>query len=212
MTNAMPLVGLAQGSKMDFGKWFRTTLVVFLVSLCLISAGCSFASFTAAVEADLPVVIQMVSNITNIVAPGISGVIVTSGTLALASLKILCGTPAIGASKCDATSLVGQYQVATDPSMKTTLLQKIQAALSAVNSQINNMLSLATNLPPYIGAAIAVALGVALETVTLLISLIPKLTSKNFSVTRAQYPAHPNSLKKRFNAAIGVQFPSAVVN
>lgn len=218
MTSAMPLFTIS-GPRLGSQRWLNCVLIVTLLSLCLILAGCSFANFTAAAEADIPVVIQMITNITNIVAPGVSAGIVAAGTLAVASLTILCGTPAIGASKCDATSLVGQYQLATDSGIKATLLQKIDAALTAVNSQVGNMLALAKGLNPSIGAAIVTAVGVALSTVTLLLTLIPvslnaRLGAKGwiFHTTRAQYPEKPDSLKARYNAAIGTQWPTAVVH
>jgi hypothetical protein len=179
--------------------------------------GCSFSSFTAAAEADLPVVVQMVTNITNIVAPGVSAAIQAAGGIALASLQIACGSPAIGATKCDPTSLIGQYQAATDTATKTTILQKIQAALAAANAHITDMLNLAKGLSPTIAAAIVTGLGLALQTVTMLLSLIPvgammaTARGRNLAKTALKTLPSPKQLKASFNAAIGVQFPNAVV-
>lgn len=224
MTQAMPLWTI-RGFKPMSWKWVGNLALVVMLSLCLILVGCSFASFTAAIQEDLPVVIQMVSNITNIVAPGVSVEIQTFGGLALASLAILCGAPAIGATQCDATSLVGQYQVATDGPTKATLLQKIQAALAAVNNQLNKIITLGNGIPTSVGAAIVTAVGVALSTITLLISLIPVAqasirngTSLKVELNKAQssgqvvqYPEHASVLKKKYNAAVAPHWPTAVV-
>jgi hypothetical protein len=219
MTLPFPKIFMWRTPRLGTNRWLAIVCLVTTLMLCVILSGCSFASFAAAVETDLPVVIQMVTNITNIVAPGVSVAIQAAGGLALASLTILCGTPAIGASKCDPTSLVGQYQLATDSGVKTSLLQKIDIALTAVNSQINNMLALAKGLNPAIGAAIVTAVGIALETVTLLLTLIPVSLNPRLGVklgvlhtSSSLYPQKPGTLKKRFNAAIGTQFPGAVVH
>jgi hypothetical protein len=197
----------------------RVLPVVFVLTLCLIMTfvvACSFASFAAAAEADVPVVVQMISNITNLVAPGVSAAIVAAGGLALSALTILCGTPAIGAQKCDPTSLIGQYQAT--PS--TTLLQKIQVALQTVNSHITDMLALAKGLSANVAAAIVAALGVALETVTALVGLIPAASnvlstpSMRYSTAFKQQMSLVHSrrrIKKDFNDAISPLFPKAVV-
>jgi len=224
MTHALPLWTI-RGFKPVSWKWAGNLALIVMLSLSLTLAGCTFASFIAAVQEDLPVVIQMVSNITNIVAPGVSVEIQTAGGLALASLAILCGAPAIGATQCDATSLVGQYQAATDGPTKTTLLQKIQAALSAVNGQLQKIITLGNGIPTSVGAAIVTAVGVALSTITLLISLVPVAqasikngTSLKVELTKAQsagrvvqYPDRAKTLKKNYNAAVVSHWPTAVV-
>lgn len=224
MTHALPLWTIGSLKPMGW-KWAGNLALAILLSLCLILVGCTFSSFIAAVQEDLPVVVQMVTNITNVVAPGVSVEIQTVGGLALASLAILCGTPAIGATQCDPTSLVGQYQVATDGPTKTTLLQKIQAALSAVNTQLNKIITLGNGIPTSVGAAIVTAVGVALSTITLLISLIPVAqasikngTSLKVELVKAQasgqvvmYPDRAKTLKKQYNAAIAAHWPAAVV-
>src|SRR5579862_7109014 len=117
MTHALPLWTIA-GPPRGSLRWLGSLSLVLLLSLVLIVAGCSFSSFVAAAEADLPVVIQMISNITAIAAPGIALPIQAGGSAAIAALQIACGTPAPGATKCDPTSLVGQYQAATDAAVK----------------------------------------------------------------------------------------------
>ena len=210
MTFAMPIWTI-KSFELGSRKWFAHALVVTMLAVTLVVGGCSFASFIAAAEADLPVVLQMITNITNIVAPGVSVPIAAAGALALTSLQILCGTPAISATKCDPTSLVGQYQAA--PS--TTLLQKIQAALLTVNGHINAMLQVANGLPPGVGAAIVVAIGIALSTVTSILSMIPPSANPaalKVTLATAHKPAKPAALKVSFNAAISGQYPAAVVH
>lgn len=191
----------------------RASLALFLC-ITVTLMGCSFASFAAAAEADIPVVIQMVTNITNIVAPGISPEIALAGGLALGGLTILCGSPLHGASKCDPSSLIGQLQNTTDPSAKQSLLQRIQATLSAINSHIGDMLALAKGLPASVGAVIVSAVGIALTTVTLLLSLVGVGVSAKLSAmdkqTLKNIPSAKN-LRKQFNAAIGAQYPQAVI-
>ena len=194
----------------------RVIPTVFVFFLCIALVACSFASFASAAESDIPVVIQMISNITNIVAPGVSAILATAGATAVATLVVLCGSPAPGATQCDPTSMVGQYQAATGAA-KTTLLQKIQAALTAANNSITAMLNIAKGLPTSVAAAIVTAIGVALQTVTLLISLVPVAVSTSLgamsSVQRNALKAipHPKVLKAQFNAAIGSQYPAAVL-
>ena len=149
--------------RISFDRLHRI-IVLPLFLLVLISAitlaGCTFASFVAAAEADVPVVIVMIQNITNIVAPGVSPEIAAAGALALSALVILCGNPAIGANTCDPSSLIGQYQASN--STDTTVLAKIQAVLQTINTHITSMLALAKGLPSSVGASIVAAVGVAL--------------------------------------------------
>lgn len=214
MTQALPLWTI-RGPRTGSLKWFSIASLVLLISLTLVVAGCSFASFVSAAESDLPVVIQMIANITLIVAPGIALPIQTGGALALAALHIACGTPAPGSAKCDATSLVGQYQATTDAQVKASTLQKIQAALSTANGHIASILQLASGLPPNDGAAIVTALGMALATVTSILSMIPANASPaalGATLRKATMPPPAAKLKLGFNLAIGQQFPAAVIH
>jgi len=193
-------------------KWLIAPGFIGVVSLALcltVLVGCSFASFTAAAEEDIPVVIQMVTNITNIIAPGVSADIVLAGNTALASLQILCGSPAPGAKSCDPTSLIGQY----DANASASLLSKIQAALSAVNVNISKMLALATGLPPSIGAAIVTAISVALATVTSLISIVGVGLTAQTSAVNSALKSCPRAktVKKQWNSAVKAQWPSAAI-
>lgn len=224
MTHALPLWTIRSFEPISW-KWLRHTSIIVLLSLSLILMGCSFASFVAAAEEDIPTVISMISNITNIVAPGVSVAIQALGVTALAALAVACGNPAPGAATCDATSLIGQYQVASDPATKATLLQKIQAALTAVNTNLNSIIAIGRGIPTSVGTAIVTAVSLALSTVSILISLIPvaiKAVNGNMSEKAAlssaqksgvvvQYPEHANSLKKKYNAAVGQLWPTAVV-
>lgn len=196
----------------------RVLLRSFVLLICVALIACSFASFTAALEEDIPTVIAMVTNITNIVAPGVSAILATAGTAAIAALVLLCGMPAPGASKCDPSSLVGQYQAATDTGTKTSLLQKIQAALAAANSHIAQMLSIAQGLPSAVGAAIVAAVSIALQTTALLLTLIPigMKVAANTALTAADKTSlkgvpRAKALKSQFNAAIGARWPNATI-
>ena len=210
MTTVMPLRVVEFGS----WRWLRRWSLIVLVSVTLILAGCGFASFVAAAEADVPVVVQMVTNITNYVAPSVSPAIQAAGTLAIAGLTLLCGTPAVGATMCDPSSLIGQSQATPT----TTTLRKIDAALTTVNQHITDMLTLAKGLPANVGAAIVAGVGIALATVTSLIALIPAAAAKmagNLKTAKELVKASglpkPDVLKKEFNAAIGTQYPAAIV-
>lgn len=209
MNHALPLWTI-RGFEFRTPKWFAHVLLIALLAVTLTVMGCSFASFISAAEADIPVVVQMITNITNVVAPGVSAPIVAAGTLAIAALQIVCGTPAAGATSCDPASLVGQYQAAPT----ATLLQKIQVTLLTVNGHISSMLQLASGLPPGIGAAIVVAIGLALSTITAVISMIPPSTTPvalKATMAKATKPMAAKTLKAQFNAAIAPQFPRAVI-
>ena len=199
-----------------FGRFHRRlVLPLFLIVLCMavILSGCSFASFVAAAEADVPVVITMITNITQFVAPIVSPAIGTAGSLTLAALVLLCGNPAPGAATCDPSSLIGQYQASN--STNASILAKIQAALETVNSHINDMLNLAKGLPSNIGAAIVTAVGVALATVTSLMSLVGlKAQLRTAAPTKSLLKTIPKpaAIKAQFNAAIGGLYPMAMVH
>lgn len=195
-------------------------LFMFVILLCvtLTLSGCifgSFANFVSVAEADLPVVVQMISNITTIIAPGVSPAIAAGGALAVSALVLACGNPVKGSAKCDPTSLVGQYQA--NPS--ATLLGKIQQALSTATSHVTDMLALAKGLPQNVAASIATALSIALATVTSIISLIPVgmklLANRRATLSAAekrvlQTIPHPKELRARFDAATN-QWPSAAI-
>lgn len=213
MTSALPLFTIS-GPEFGSWKWLRVWSLIVLLSVCLILAGCTFASFVQAAEADVPVVIQMVVNITNLVAPGVSGPIQAAGLLAIVSLTLLCGMPAPGADKCDPSSLIGQYQATPT----ATILAKIQAALATTNAHVTQMLALAHGLSAAVGAAIVAALGVALATVTALIGMLPAATAfmagnKRLAkkIVTAVAPQKPGVIKTAFNEAIGTQYPTAVI-
>lgn len=213
MTHALPLWTI-RGPRMGSMKWLGTGFLVLLLSVVLVMAGCAFASFVAAAEADLPVVIQMISNITTIIAPSIGGALQAGGALALASLQIACGSPAPGATKCDPTSLVGQYQAATDATLKLSIMQKIQAALATANGHIASILQLASGLSPSIGASIVTALGLALSTLTAILSMMPPSASPvalRATLKKAVMPLPAAKLKSAYNLAIGGQYASAVI-
>lgn len=191
-------------------------MFVIMLSVCLILSGCSFASFAAAAENDIPVVIQMVQNITTIIAPQVSAAIGIAGTAALAALVVACGNPAPGAKYCDPTSLIGQIQAAKDAGVKQTLLEKLQVILESVESHISQMLAIAKGLPVSIGTAIVNAVAIALQTVTLLLGLIPVGLLKlkggvNTSVVGLKYVPHPQDLRNSFNAAIAAEYPAAAI-
>lgn len=195
-------------------KGLGTWALIVLLTVTIILAGCGFPDFTSAAEADVPVVIQMITNITNVVAPGVSAPIQAAGALALAALVILCGNVVSGASKCLPDSLIGQYMSAPT----ATVLQKIDAALVAVNVHVNDLIALAKGLPQSVGAAIVAAVGIALQVVTSLMALVPVgsamlLGNRKLAKTllKASSIPKPGSVKNAFNAAIGGRYPLAVI-
>jgi hypothetical protein len=202
----------------------KAALIGLLIS-CLITSGCGFGSFVAAAEADLPVAIQTVSNILAFVAPGVGSALVTSiGNTVLASLVVLCGHPAPGAP-CDANSLIGEYNATTTPS--STLLQKIQAALSAVNANLAQMITIAnglTTVPQIVILALTGAVSLVLQVINAILSFLPAVALK-FGITFAAgvaitnppgtslTPIHPPSrasFVKAINAALHA-YPQAMV-
>jgi hypothetical protein len=192
--------------------YVRNCAFILMLSFSLILMGCGFASVAAAMEADIPVVEQMITNITNIIAPGVSAEIVAAGGIALASLQILCGSPAPGATKCDPSSLVGQYQTATGAA-QLTLLQKIQAALAAVNAQVTNILALAKNLPSTIGNDIVQAVAISLSTITSLLTIIGTgVSGVNTEKELLKKVPSAKTIKNQFNNAVRAHFSAAVIS
>lgn len=193
-----------------------------LICATLILSGCSFASFIAAAEADLPPAVAAVVALTTIIAPGISPAIQAASALALTTMNLLCGSPAIGASQCDPTSLIGQYQAAasctptaTTPCPSTgTLLQKIQVALATVSSHLNDILTAAKVLDPLTRAIISAAVALVIELVNTVASFIPATMSMR-GVAKAQ-AALSNAMsakdfRSRWNGIVKVQYPKAVI-
>jgi hypothetical protein len=215
MTHAMPLWTIS-GPRVGSLRWLRIAALVLVISLSLVLVGCNFASFVEAAEKDLPIVVSIVTNITNIMAPGISAAIQIGSTAALASLAIVCGTPAPGATQCDATSLVGQYQTASDQAIKLSLLQKIQVALSAANSKLSDSLQVLTtvgvSVPQNAVDAIRVSIALAQTTIAAVISMIPSSpTALKATLQRSAQPPQPKDLKLKYNNAIRAAFPTAAI-
>jgi hypothetical protein len=218
MTQAMPLWTIA-GPEFGSWRWLRNFSIAVLLSVTLILLGCGFSSFVAAAEADVPVVVHIVQNITNVIAPAISSAIQTYGNLALGVLMVLCGTPALGAVTCDATSLIGQYQAAIDPLIKTSLLQKIQDGLATLSTHLSAMLNLANGLAQNVALAISTAVGIALATVTALITLLPVTKLPTLAAQKAAVKKlaktvplrNAKEIKSDYNSAIAAQFPAAVL-
>ncbi|HVI06996.1 MAG TPA: hypothetical protein VND65_01755 [Candidatus Binatia bacterium] len=217
MTQAMPLWTIA-GPRIGSWRWLWTLALVVVLSLSLVLIGCNFASFVEAAEKDLPIVLSIVTNITNIMAPGVSPLLQLGGTAALTSLAIVCGTPAPGATQCDATSLVGQYQAATDQATKLSLLQKIQVALTAANSKLSDSLNVLStvgaNVPANAVDAIRVSIALAQTTIAAVISMIPSSaspTALKATLQHAAQPPQPKDLKLKYNNAVRGAFPTAAI-
>lgn len=189
-------------------------LITCLVMAPVSATGCSFSSFIAAAEADLPVVVTMITNITNIIAPAVSAEIVLAGTFAESRMEILCGKPALGAKQCDAVSLVGEYQAAVDSSIKMSILQRIRVAMLAVQGHLSDMLKIGPGVPQGIAAALSSAVGLAILTLTEVISLIPtsgSVANRMGTAMAAQAPPHPEALRKAYNNAVRAQFAAAQI-
>jgi len=216
----MPLWNARRPRMLSRNWWLRVGIVV-LVTECLVLAGCGvhFASFISTAESDLPVIIQTVVNVLDSIAPQLNSSIVMSlGASTLATLKLLCGSPAPGAMQCDAASLVGEYHAAPT----TTLLLKIQSALSAINANLNQIIGIVqglVNVPQSVVLAIDGAFGIALTIINAILSLAPA-AARALKVVLAPNPSDVPStptapltraeLVRRINAAFA-SFPKAQV-
>jgi hypothetical protein len=211
LPNVAPKVGGIRG----IGR----AIALGLLMACLIMSpvtltGCSFSSFIAAAEADLPVVVTMITNITNIIAPAVSAEIVLAGTFAESGMEVLCGKPPLGSKSCDATSLVGEYQAAADASIKLSILQRIRVVMLAVQGHLSDMLKIGPGVPQGIAAALSSAVGLAVLTLTEVISLIPvstSITSRMGTMAAAQKPPSPKALRQAFNNSVRAQFAAAQI-
>jgi hypothetical protein len=203
-------------------KIARKAALIGVICATLVLSGCSFASFIAAAEADLPPAVSAVTSLTNIIAPAIGGAIQASAALALTTMNLLCGSPAAGASKCDPTSLIGQYQAAascvptaTTPCPSTgTLLQKIQVALATVSGHLNDILTAARILNPLTQAIVSAAVALVIELVNTVASFIPVTMTAKAVAKSAAAMANAMSAKdfrSRWNSIVSAQYPQAKI-
>lgn len=190
-----------------------------VVTVALVAAGCTFASFVSQTEKLLPVVVQGVISIGNIIAlatqnPAIAAsdkaIMTTASATVTSTLQELCGQPAAGATTCDTGSLVGQYQGAP-ASSKATLLEKIDTAIGIVNQNLTQILNTAHIFDATLASQIAEGVGFALSTILSIQSLWPAPTptaAQTRMEARAKLPVglvvpkHPPSRKdfvKHFN-------------
>lgn len=180
--------------------------VCTILSLALIIAGCSTSWINTAL-ADLPVITQVALNIASIVAAA-QGKEEASPAVASQVQNIAAQV------KSDLTlvqSLISSYQSAT-ATQKPALMQKINAALSDVQTNLNAILTAVHIKDAALQATIVAAVGVAVTTITSIESLIPQPapTSGAVRASAAVKPPSAAQLKKQFNAIFAANgFPQA---
>ena len=150
----------------------RMCLAVLLI-MSTMAFTCNVAQWIGRAEQDLPIVLQIITNILAVAAPQFSPTVQATGAASLAGLQLLCGNVTSSAKVCDPNSLIGQYQAATDVSAKTSLLQKIDDALTVVQSHLQEILTAAHVANPAIQAAVTSAVTLALSTLLAIQLLIP---------------------------------------
>lgn len=225
MTVPFVLYRIPEGEMLDLSvlrramRWFlphlMRVLVCNLIAVALILSGCTFQGFLVKAEQDLPIVLQIITNITGIVAPGVSVGVAVAGKLAQAGLQVVCGNPAPGATTCDPTSLIGQYSA----SKSTSVLGKIEAGFADVQAHLQDMLTAARVLDQAHRDTITGAVTLAETTLLALESLIPTSTPATTPTVAARRTAraniklsvpNPADLRRNYNALVQAQYPSAV--
>jgi hypothetical protein len=171
--------------------------LVCLLAVMLTTSGCSFGSFVNIALQDLPVLVQIVTNILSIVAVAQgNGGISTSEAAQIKSIATQV--------KTDLTlvqTLVAQYQAA-DATSKPGIASEIDNALTAVTNNLNAILNAAHISNPTLQATITGAVTLALTTVLAIQSLVPAPVIVQATKT-ARVPVRPAdaaTLKRQWNA------------
>ena len=183
---------------MNFNSMSRT-LLAFVLSLSLITTGCS-AQWISVALADLPVLTQMALNIAALVSTLQSGKQLTPAE-ALAIQNI-----SAEASK-DLTLLQSLYNTyKANPTPDT--LQKIESLIQDTSQNLPALLQAAHISDPALSARISAAVNLILTTVSSFASLIPpaptaalKTERRNTVVARPVVP-RPKDLKKQWNQQV----------
>lgn len=163
-----------------------------LTGTALTLEACNASSWIQIALNDLPTVLQIAIAIINIVGAAKGqvdpGVIATAQKLA-AEVQTDLQT---------AQTLIQQYQ--SSPS--STLLQKINAALVAVNSNLSAILTALHINNSTLQATIAAAIGSAISIVTYLESLVPTPTVTAAAKMKAAQTSNAPYVKAAFNMAV----------
>lgn len=174
--------------------------IVTLMSAMIVVNGCSFSSFVSTALADLPVLVQIATNILSIVS-----VAQGNGSLdAATSNQIASVASQVKADLTLVQTLVNQYKTA-DSTAKPGIAGQIDAALSTIASNLNAILSAAHIANPALQSTITGAVTIALATVLAIQSLVPQpttvVTAKGTRAVRTPIkPADPKTIKRQVNA------------
>ncbi|MGC1107184.1 MAG: hypothetical protein WA876_11655 [Candidatus Acidiferrales bacterium] len=185
--------------------------VCAILSLALILAGCSVSWISTAL-ADLPVITQVALNIASIVSAADGSQVSPAVATQVQSIA--------NQVKSDLTlvqSLITSYQSAT-AAEQPSIVQKISAALSDVQSNLNAILTAVHVNDAALQATIVAAVGVAVTTVASIASLLPaspasaSASASTKSAHAAVKPPSARQLKKQFNAIFALNgFPQAEI-
>jgi len=145
---------------------YLSPVLAVALSLCLVVSGCTTSWITTAIN-DIPVVVQIVTSILQIVAaasgkgadPTMIAQVGNIGQQAQSDLQLL-------------NSLVSQYQSAS-AAAKPGLLNQIDAALTTAQGNLNQILVAFHVNDPALQATIAGSVGLALSALLEIQSLIP---------------------------------------
>jgi N-acetylglutamate synthase/N-acetylornithine aminotransferase len=175
-------------------------LLAVVLSLALISTGCSAAWLNTAI-ADVPVILQIVTSIISIVgiaqgnggiSPAMAATLQSGAKQATTDLQLV-------------QKLVTDYQTASAAN-KPTVLGQIDSALSAATQDLGAILTAAHIENQATQAAITAAVGLALTTVLAIQSLIPAPQGATAARGRMSAspvkPLTPAQLKTNFNAIV----------
>ena len=197
---------------LDWCLWgYRLGIVAMCIVLVVFMVACS-TTWIVQLENYLPVAFQAVNGVIAILAAlGVAGGLVAPVSQAVEQavtqgLTLLCGQDPANPSQCNPSSLVGQYNA----SPNATLLAKIQATISHLQTQLNQWLALihikASNLQATITAAVSLVLTtIAAIAARVGIAASAYAASLASTVAAPKIPKMPISLKEfksQFNSLV----------
>jgi hypothetical protein len=174
-------------------KYLFKGLLAISLAFALVVSGCNVAQWITVAENDLPVILQIVVSILNIVDVRAVPAAQAAGVQAQTDLAL-------------AQQLVVQYKAGD----KGTTLSEVNSALIAVNTDVAAILSAIHINNPAKQAAITAGIGVALSTLLAIESLIP-VASGAKAASSAVKPPSARAVKNQFNSVIKLQYPQAVL-
>jgi hypothetical protein len=191
-------------------RGMRSGILAIVLSVALVGSGCNTSWLNTAI-ADLPIVINILTSVLKIVAiaqgKGVDSAMVKEvqdiGNQATQDLTT-------------AQKLINDYKAASAAD-KPGVLKKIDAALSAAQTELQGILTAFHVKDNATQTAISVGIGLAVTTVEAIISLLPPAPSTGMPTARAatRAPAHkpdkPEDLKAKYNAIVSANFPDAVI-